>query len=144
MLKQSKGTKPAFPQLRKALNLMVEDLDPKDPKDAAYVFSGYAPISIRLVEAALRSVFCHCMSALPAIEPKDDPSICINVHNHPPRPYHVSLQGIELLVNGREPRLTHCAAQDSSVEWDLRRGHQAAAWTTICQETAGLHGNSCR
>ena len=56
LIKVSKGVKAPFPQLRKALNLMVEDLDPKDPSDAAYVFSGYAPISIRLVEAALRSV----------------------------------------------------------------------------------------
>ena len=53
-MKLQKGGKQGFQQLRKGLRLMVDDLDPKEPSDAAYVFSGYAPISIRLVEAALR------------------------------------------------------------------------------------------
>lgn len=56
LLTASKGGKPPFQQLRKALNLMVEDFDPRDPADPAYVFSGYAPISVRLVQAALRWV----------------------------------------------------------------------------------------
>ena len=51
----SKGSKPAFQALRRGLRLMVEDLDSKEPSDAAYVYSGYAPLSIRLVEAAART-----------------------------------------------------------------------------------------
>lgn len=57
LLKASKGGKPPFQQLSRTLKLMVEDLNPTDPGDVAYVYSGYAPISIRLVEAALRSAF---------------------------------------------------------------------------------------
>jgi hypothetical protein len=40
--------------VRRSLNLVVEDLDEKDPRDIAYTFSGYAPLSCRLVEQALR------------------------------------------------------------------------------------------
>ena len=42
-----------FPALRKALRLVIEDLDDENPDDCAYAFSGYAPISCRLVEWGL-------------------------------------------------------------------------------------------
>ncbi len=32
----------------------MDDVDDKDPSDIAYVYSGYAPLSIRLIEAALK------------------------------------------------------------------------------------------
>jgi len=38
----------------KALNLVVEDVDEANPQDIAYVFSGYAPLSVRLVQQAVR------------------------------------------------------------------------------------------
>jgi hypothetical protein len=45
---------PAVPQpfasLRKALRLIVDDVDDGAPNDISYVYSGYAPISIRLVQ----------------------------------------------------------------------------------------------
>lgn len=34
---------------------MVEDTDTANPNDISYVFSGYAPLSIRLVQQAVRS-----------------------------------------------------------------------------------------
>ncbi|KAI3831625.1 hypothetical protein MKW92_016341 [Papaver armeniacum] len=41
--------------IKRALNLIVEDIDTANPNDIAYVFSGYAPLSIRLVQHAVRS-----------------------------------------------------------------------------------------
>eukprot|EP00667_Euglena_gracilis_P006305 EG_transcript_6353 len=43
-----------FPTLKKALRLLVRDIDESNPSDIAYVYSGYAPMSVRLVEAALK------------------------------------------------------------------------------------------
>ncbi|KAH8063504.1 hypothetical protein JL722_2679 [Aureococcus anophagefferens] len=47
----------SFAQLRKALKLIVDDVDPHDPRDIAYVSSGYAPLSCRLVEVLAKSGF---------------------------------------------------------------------------------------
>ncbi|KAI3508711.1 hypothetical protein L1887_23723 [Cichorium endivia] len=41
--------------IKRALNLVVEDTDTTNPKDVSYVFSGYAPLSIRLIQHAIRS-----------------------------------------------------------------------------------------
>ncbi|WCJ42682.1 hypothetical protein M5689_023476 [Euphorbia peplus] len=41
--------------IKTALQLVVEDTDTANPNDIAYVFSGYAPLSIRLVQHAIRS-----------------------------------------------------------------------------------------
>ncbi|TKA57381.1 hypothetical protein B0A53_00610 [Rhodotorula sp. CCFEE 5036] len=45
--------KPAFAQCRKPLRLIVDDVDEQNPQDPSYVFSGYAPLSVRLVQTAL-------------------------------------------------------------------------------------------
>lgn len=39
-----------FPSLRKPLRLIVDDIDDAAPNDISYVYSGYAPLSIRLVQ----------------------------------------------------------------------------------------------
>ncbi|KAF7820166.1 vacuolar protein-sorting-associated protein 33-like protein [Senna tora] len=41
--------------VKRALQLVVDDTDTANPNDIAYVFSGYAPLSIRLVQHAIRS-----------------------------------------------------------------------------------------
>ncbi|GAB4836415.1 Vacuolar protein-sorting-associated protein 33 [Ancistrocladus abbreviatus] len=41
--------------IKRALRLVVEDTDTANPTDIAYVFSGYAPLSIRLIQQAIRS-----------------------------------------------------------------------------------------
>ena len=46
-------TKSAFAQVRKPLRLIVDDIDESSPEDIAYVYSGYAPLSVRLVQHAL-------------------------------------------------------------------------------------------
>lgn len=40
--------------VRKGLKLWVEEVQETDPDDIAYVFSGYAPLSVRLVQAVLQ------------------------------------------------------------------------------------------
>ncbi|XP_059628339.1 vacuolar protein-sorting-associated protein 33 homolog [Cornus florida] len=41
--------------IKRALQLVVDDTDTANPNDISYVFSGYAPLSIRLVQHAVRS-----------------------------------------------------------------------------------------
>ncbi|PON38070.1 Vacuolar protein sorting-associated protein [Trema orientale] len=48
-------TKGNWLTIKRALQLVVEDTDTANPNDIAYVFSGYAPLSIRLVQHAVRS-----------------------------------------------------------------------------------------
>lgn len=40
-----------FQAVRSPLKLVVDDVDERDPNDVSYVYSGYAPLSIRLVQA---------------------------------------------------------------------------------------------
>ena len=37
---------------RQTLRLFVDDINEREPNDIAYVYSGYAPLSVRLVQAA--------------------------------------------------------------------------------------------
>jgi hypothetical protein len=48
--------------LRRSLSLWVDDVAEADPDDIAYVFSGYAPISVRLVQAVLQKAQIHNLS----------------------------------------------------------------------------------
>ncbi|XP_056683837.1 vacuolar protein-sorting-associated protein 33 homolog isoform X2 [Spinacia oleracea] len=41
--------------VKRALRLVVEDTDTANPNDISYVFSGYAPLSVRLIQQAIRS-----------------------------------------------------------------------------------------
>lgn len=47
-----------FPQIRKPLRLLVDEVDDVNPNDISYVYSGYAPLSVRLVQ---------CVSMKPAV-----------------------------------------------------------------------------
>lgn len=40
------GGKGNFTALKRAFRLLVDDVDDKNPTDIAYVFSGYAPLSV--------------------------------------------------------------------------------------------------
>ncbi|KAJ3392464.1 hypothetical protein HDU80_010859, partial [Chytriomyces hyalinus] len=44
--------KASFSAIRKPLQVIVDDIDEAKPTDIAYVYSGYAPVSVRLIEAA--------------------------------------------------------------------------------------------
>ncbi|ELT89435.1 hypothetical protein CAPTEDRAFT_101629 [Capitella teleta] len=43
-----------YPTLRKTLKLIVEEVNEQNPNDISYVYSGYAPLSVRLAQIAHR------------------------------------------------------------------------------------------
>ena len=51
------GTKTNYTYLRKALRLIVDEVNEHDPNDIAYVYSGFAPLSIRLVQCILQKQY---------------------------------------------------------------------------------------
>lgn len=53
----STGTKTNYTYLRKALRLIVDEVNEHDPNDIAYVYSGYAPLSVRLVQSILQKQY---------------------------------------------------------------------------------------
>jgi len=52
--------------VRRALNLWVDDVAESDPDDIAYVFSGYAPLSVRLVQCVLQKSYLQSLVSGPA------------------------------------------------------------------------------
>ncbi|KAL9123640.1 MAG: hypothetical protein Q9217_006947 [Psora testacea] len=48
------NSKTNYNYLRKVLRLIVDEVDEQKPTDIAYVYSGYAPLSVRLVQAILQ------------------------------------------------------------------------------------------
>lgn len=51
------GTKTNYTYLRKQLRLIVDEVQEDDPNDVSYVYSGYAPLSIRLVQCILQKQY---------------------------------------------------------------------------------------
>ena len=51
------GTKTNYTYLRKQLRLVVDEVQEDDPNDVSYVYSGYAPLSIRLVQCVLQKQY---------------------------------------------------------------------------------------
>ncbi|KAI1433761.1 vacuolar protein sorting 33A-like protein [Xylaria sp. CBS 124048] len=51
------GTRTNYTYLRKQLRLIVDEVNEHDPNDIAYVYSGYAPLSIRLVQCLLQKQY---------------------------------------------------------------------------------------
>ncbi|XP_074643726.1 vacuolar protein sorting-associated protein 33A-like [Tubulanus polymorphus] len=47
-------SKPIFPAVRKTLKLLVEEVQEQNPNDISYVYSGYAPVSVRLIQYLAR------------------------------------------------------------------------------------------
>ncbi|KAL9943814.1 hypothetical protein ACHAQF_007260 [Verticillium nonalfalfae] len=53
----SSGDKTNYSHLRRLLRLIVDEVQEDDPNDIAYVYSGYAPLSIRLVQCVLQKQY---------------------------------------------------------------------------------------
>ncbi|KOS18726.1 Vacuolar protein sorting-associated protein 33A [Escovopsis weberi] len=51
------GNKTNYTYLRKQLRLIVDEVQEDDPNDIAYVYSGYAPLSVRLVQCILQKQY---------------------------------------------------------------------------------------
>lgn len=56
------GTKTNYTYLRKQLRLIVDEVNEHDPNDIAYVYSGYAPLSVRLVQCILQKQYLLSMT----------------------------------------------------------------------------------
>lgn len=59
-----------WPALKAKFNLIVDNISESNPQDLAYTFSGYAPLSCRLVEAAVSGGWGTCREGL-ALLPGD-------------------------------------------------------------------------
>lgn len=53
LIKKSDASRNPFPLICKSFKLNTENVDENNPKDISYVFSGFAPLSIRLVQFIL-------------------------------------------------------------------------------------------
>ncbi|KAL6248984.1 Vacuolar protein-sorting-associated protein 33 [Rhinocladiella similis] len=64
---QEKGTKTNYAYLRKELRLIIDEYNEQDPEDIAYVYSGYAPLSVRMVQCILQKQYLQTLhkSSLP-------------------------------------------------------------------------------
>ncbi|MCJ1391194.1 hypothetical protein MMC18_004056 [Xylographa bjoerkii] len=51
------GSKTNYTYLRKVLRLIVDEVNESDPNDIAYVYSGYAPLSVRLVQCIIQKPY---------------------------------------------------------------------------------------
>lgn len=51
------GARTNYAYLRKALRLIVEEVNEQDPDDIAYVYSGYAPLSVRLIQCVIQKPY---------------------------------------------------------------------------------------
>lgn len=66
---QARGSVQGTPQsrtiysnLRKLLRLIVDEVNEHDPDDISYVYSGYAPLSVRLVQCVIQKQFLHMVT----------------------------------------------------------------------------------
>jgi vacuolar protein sorting-associated protein 33A len=59
------GTKSNYAYLRKELRLIIDEYNEGEPEDIAYVYSGYAPLSIRIVQCVLQKQYLQTLHKSP-------------------------------------------------------------------------------
>lgn len=59
------GTKTNYGYLRKELAMIIDEYNEQDPEDVSYVYSGYAPLSIRLVQCILQKQYLQTLHKSP-------------------------------------------------------------------------------
>ncbi|KAF7510907.1 hypothetical protein GJ744_005737 [Endocarpon pusillum] len=59
------GTKTNYNYLRKVLRLIMDEVKEQDPNDIAYVYSGYAPLSIRIIQCILQKSYIQSLNRSP-------------------------------------------------------------------------------
>lgn len=59
------GTKSNYAYLRKELSMIVDEYNEQDPEDISYVYSGYAPLSIRIVQCILQKQYLQTLHKSP-------------------------------------------------------------------------------
>ncbi|CAM0136857.1 unnamed protein product [Umbelopsis sp. WA50703] len=64
----SNASRAAFANVRRTLRLIVNEVDEHNPADISYVYSGYAPLSVRLVQCAVQKMSAgHAGGSVPGI-----------------------------------------------------------------------------
>ncbi|KAJ6311493.1 hypothetical protein OIU77_013287 [Salix suchowensis] len=95
--------------IKRALQLVVEDTDTANPNDIAYVFSGYAPLSIRLVQQAVRSGWRPMEEILKLLPGPHSETKRVSTR--------LSLCLLVLMVDSQAAlRLTHCIGASAAVD----------------------------
>lgn len=56
-------TRTNYNYLRKALHLIVDEVNETEPNDIAYVYSGYAPLSVRLIQCVIQKQYLLSFSS---------------------------------------------------------------------------------
>lgn len=59
------GTKTNYGYLRKELRLIIDEYNEQNPEDISYVYSGYAPLSIRMVQCILQKQYLQTLHKSP-------------------------------------------------------------------------------
>lgn len=59
------GTKTNYGYLRKELSMIIDEYNEQDPDDISYVYSGYAPLSVRLVQCILQKSYMQHLHKSP-------------------------------------------------------------------------------
>jgi hypothetical protein len=67
-------TKTNYAYLRKSLRLIYDDVNETSPDDIAYVYSGYAPLSVRLVQAIIQKSHLLAFTKSPSSQPQSQTS----------------------------------------------------------------------
>lgn len=64
----SNASRAAYANIRRTLRLIVNEVDEHNPADISYVYSGYAPLSVRLVQCAVQNISAgHAGGSVPGI-----------------------------------------------------------------------------
>src|SRR5687768_8208948 len=69
LFRKQESARHIYSQMRRALRLIVDDVNEQNPNDISYVYSGYAPLSIRLVQAACQKTLGGGMVPIPPTNP---------------------------------------------------------------------------
>jgi len=59
------GTKTNYGYLRKELSMIIDEYNEQDPDDISYVYSGYAPLSVRIVQCILQKSYLQQLHKSP-------------------------------------------------------------------------------
>lgn len=59
------GTKTNYSYMRKELRLVIDEYNEETPEDIAFVYSGYAPLSVRLVQCILQKQYLQALHKSP-------------------------------------------------------------------------------
>lgn len=100
-LLRKQETKGNWITIKRSLQLVVEDTNTANPNDISYVFSGYAPLSIRLIQHAIRSGWRPIEEILKLLPGPHKEESKRNGYSNSPSFANLSLTNSDKVGNGR-------------------------------------------